>query len=318
MAADLASFPFPFKDGTYRYSNNAIPLEPPVCIELTHEYKDEIELKRYLLDRHPGRCFQSLPHSMRAQWEALDLLVHELSETYPQQFYLREQGNHWTFSNILTREKASFTYGDPESLPEEPLNFIGRHVQEDLIIMGQRDGELYLEAGQLCFPANWSLAFNLGMAFKDIHFPVPELSGSRLLEKIRRFIMRIEPARPWVRRNWSLTIDRQLDTSLETLSSWGKKKYEITPDNAGERVHLRVEVQKLFRLPGSHSILFSIHTHLLPVEKLILNEQWCNRFYSVLRELPEPIADYKGLVPFREPLMAYLSKKRSGSVSKSG
>ena len=42
------------------------------------------------------------------------------------------------------------------------------------------------------------------------------------------------------------TVDRQLDTPLETLSSWGKKRKEITSENAGERIHLRVEVQKLF------------------------------------------------------------------------
>ncbi|WP_256942263.1 DUF3445 domain-containing protein [Bacillus sp. OV166] len=51
------------------------------------------------------------------------------------------------------------------SKTHQPLDFIGRHVQEDIIFMMQRDGDLYLDAGQLCFPANWSLAFDLGLYF---------------------------------------------------------------------------------------------------------------------------------------------------------
>lgn len=306
MPSNLDQFPFPFDGDTYRYSNNAVLLDPPVCIELTNEYKEEIFLKRNLLSQNPERCYKSLPHTLGAQWEAVDFLLHELSSVYPQYFLLDESGNKRTFYNKLTEEKESFILGERQSLSEEPLNFIGRHVQEDLILMTQRDGDLYLDAGQLCFPANWSLAFNMGMPFRDIHFPVPGLSESRLLEKIRRFIMRIEPGQPWVRRNWSLTVDRQLDTPLETLSSWGKKREQITAENAGDRIHLRVEVQKLFRLPGSNSILFSIHSHLLPVVELVENRQWLSRFCSVLKELPDPVAEYKGLAPYRDALIEYL------------
>ncbi|HEX7066278.1 MAG TPA: DUF3445 domain-containing protein [Bacillales bacterium] len=309
MPLNVNEFPFPFNGDTYRYSNNAVPLDPPVCPEVTDDYREEILLKRNLLSQNPERCFQSLPHTMEAQWEAVDLIMHELNDVYPESFRLVESGNKRILYNNLTGEEESFVFGDSQSLSDEPLNMIGRHVQEDLIIMTQRDGDLYLDAGQLCFPANWSLAFDIGMAFGDIHFPVPELSGSRLLEKIRRFIMRIEPGQPWVRKNWSLTVDHQLDTPLETSASWGKKKHAMTTENVGERTHLRVECQKLFRLPGSNSILFSIHTHLLPVEALIENKQWLRRLCSVLEELPNPVAEYKGLAPFRATLIEYLQGK---------
>lgn len=304
MPSDLNHFPFPLDEDAFRYSNNSIPLEPPICIDVTENYNDEIKLKRRLLEQHPDRCFRSLPHTMEAQREVVDLLTHEFTKVYPEYFIVERTENNIILQNQLTGDEEIFDGGDPQ----EPLYKIGRHVQEDLLLLTQRDGELYLDAGQLCFPSNWSLAFNIGMAFKMIHDPVPELSRSRLLEKIRKFIMRLEPGKPWTRKNWSLTVDRQLDTPLETLSSWGKKRKEITAENAGDRIHLRVEVQKLFRLPATNSILFTIHTHLLPVQRLHEKPEWFKRFQSVLKDLPEEVAEYKGMSAYKNDLIEYLDR----------
>lgn len=302
MSSDLNRFPFPLEEDSFRYTNNSVPLEPPVCVDVTAEYKEEIKLKRLLLEQHPERCYRSLPHTYEAQREVVDLLTNELSREYPQFFTMERTKNKTLFQNRLTNDFESFN----RSHPQEPLNQIGRHVQEDLLLLTQRDGELYLDAGQLCFPSNWSLAFNIGMAFKIIHDPVPGLSRSRLLEKIRKFIMRIEPGKPWTRKNWSLTVDHQLNTPLETLTSWGKKRKEITSENAGDRIHLRVEVQKLFRLPATNSILFSIHTHLLPIRRLRENPEWLRRFQSVLHDIPSNVATYKGMGTYKKALLQYL------------
>lgn len=154
----------------------------------------------------------------------------------------------------------------------EPLDFIGRHVQEDLIFMMERDGELYLDAGQLCFPANWSLAFNMGMSFKEIHGPIPGFKNEGLDQRIFTFLMRMEAGDPWVRRNWSLMAGDRLDTSFETYDEWGKGRRNVTRENVGKYVHVRVEVQKLYRLPGSRGLLFTIHTYLLQLEEFTKNE----------------------------------------------
>ena len=44
--ADLEHFPYPFKGSIYRYSNNSLPMQMPICIEITPDYKDEMMLKR--------------------------------------------------------------------------------------------------------------------------------------------------------------------------------------------------------------------------------------------------------------------------------
>ncbi|MET3288958.1 UNVERIFIED_CONTAM: hypothetical protein ABID98_001528 [Brevibacillus sp. OAP136] len=307
MSSDKVSrFPYPFSSDVYRYSNNSLLLDPPIAIEVTPEYADEITLKRKLLADCHSRCYQSLPHTLQAQWEVVSVVLHHLAETYPASFTLDKKENLWTFTNQILNETATFTFGDAGTLPIEPLDFVGRHVQEDLIVMGQRDNDLFLDAGQLCFPANWSLQFNLGMNFVEIHTPIPGFSADRLDEKIRNFIMRLENGQPWVRRNWSLNAGHKLDSSLETFHLWGQKRKEITAENAGQEVYLRVEVQKLFRLPRTHAVLFTIHTHLISLQELSLNRDYAKQLYHVLVELPDFIADYKGMKLFRGQTINYL------------
>lgn len=303
---NLDDFPYPFKGNIYRYSNNSIPLDVPKTAEITPNYIEEIKLKRQLLSDHPERCFQSLPFTLKAQWEILELILDHLVKYYPDNFTLTKTNSLWTFQNQLLNETHQFIFGDESSLPQQPLDFIGRQVQEDLILMSERDGNLYLDAGQLCFPANWSLAFDLGMSFKEIHHPIPGFKEENLDERILNFLLRLEAGNPWGRKNWSLMAGNRLDTSLETFDKWGKGRKQVTPENAGDFVHLRVEVQTLFRLPRRNGILFTIHTHLLPLGKLAAKQEWLEQFYHILQELPPHIIDYKGLSLFKGAVMDYL------------
>lgn len=307
---DIKKFPYPFGDSNiYKYSNNSTPLDPPNLINLTSNYFDEIHLKRELLQKYHSRCYQSSRHTLKAQWEIVDLVIHDLVSSYPDKFQLEVKDSHWVFSNTQTKETVSFTFGDETTLKFDPLDFIGRHVQEDLLLMMQRDGNIFLDAGQLCFPANWSLYFNLGMSFKEIHSPIPGFQTDNLDERILQFLMRIEAGSPWGRTNWGLMAGNKLDTSLETFSEWGKARKSVTKENAGKLVHLRVEEQKLFRLPRSNGILFSIHTHMIPLERFIQHTPWLEQFYGILRELPDHIVDYKGISLFQGQVLEFLEEE---------
>ncbi|WP_209124936.1 DUF3445 domain-containing protein [Alkalihalobacillus sp. BA299] len=303
-------FPFPFNEDSYRYSNNSRSLEPPVILDITPEYFDEIHLKRQLLQNRHDHAYQAFSHSLEAQWEIFEMIINEMATIYPDFFHLIKEGNSWTFINHLLNEKQTFTFGDHDSLPYEPLDFIGRHIQEDLIYISQRDGDLYMDAGQLCFPANWSIAFNLGMTYTEFHSPVPQFSDSGLAERVRNFLMRMEAGKPWTRYNWTLTVEPILDTFPETYDQWGKKKYNITQENIGQLVHLRVEDQRLFRLPRSNGILFSIHTHLISLDELNANDEWANRFDKVIQDLPDYMADYKGILSYKDEITAYYQSKK--------
>lgn len=308
----LERFPFPFQGDSYRYSNNSRALVPPVCIDVTPEYREEVLEKRRLLEQYPERTFRSFPHTLAAQWEIAGMLMHEMSHVYPRYFGLKKEGQLWTFQNKLLHEEHKFIFGESSTLPYEPLDFIGRHVQEDLIYLQQRDGDLYMDAGQLCFPANWSLAFDLGMTYLQFHSPVPIYSESGLAQKVLGFLLRMEAGKPWTRLNWTINVGDRLDTSPEEFGNWGKNKYSLHLGNVGQEVRLRTEDQRLFRLSGSNGILFSIHTHLLPLEMLVQNQVWAQRFYKVLEDLPDPLAEYKGFISFKPLLLEYLQNHTGG------
>ncbi len=299
-------FPFPLEEDRHIYSNNLKPLEPPCCIRVTAEYFDEVAEKRRLLATHPERCFHALPGTLAAQWEVVDTVVHQLTATYPDYFALEKRGDDWTFRNRLLGETDRFYFGDATTLPVQPLDWIGRHVQEDLIIMVQRDDDLFLEAGQLCFPSVWSLTFDLGMSFQEIHRPVPW--NPELGEKIRRFLLRVEAGKPWTRLNWAMQAGRRLDIPPETFDEWGPARYKLTPDNVADEVHLRVEEQCVMRLPGSHALLFSIHTYLKSLRELSQHPEWAKRLHSVLVTLPDEVTEYKGLSAYREKVIDYLGR----------
>lgn len=312
----LDRYPYPFNGDSYRYSNNSRALESGKPVEITPEYFEEIKLKRHLLDTARERTFQSLPHSYEAQWEILEMIMNDLATHHPEYFSLNKNGSHWTFTNHLLGEEQSFIFGDLSTLPYEPLDFIGRHVQEDLIYLGQRDGNLYLDAGQLAFPANWSLNFALDMEFLDIHHPVPKVfKESGLAKKILSFIMRMDPGQGWTRYNWTMTVEPILDTSPETFDQWGVKKEKLTADNAGELAYLRTEDQRLFRLPRSNGILFTIHTHLISLEEMCKNKQWMKQFHNILIDLPDDLAEYKGFISYKDKLIDYLAQQIEKSTS---
>lgn len=203
----IERFPFPFKGDSYRYSNNSEALDPPFLLQITPEYFEEIKQKKQLLNNKKEQAYQAFDHSMEAQWEIFEMIMNEMVLLYPTYFRLQKNENCWTFYNDLLNEEQTFRFGVSSSLPYEPLNFIGCHIQEDLIYIAQRDGDLYMDAGQLCFPANWSIAFNLGMTYTEFHSPVSHFWDSGLAEKVRNFLLRMEAGKPWTRLNWTLTVE---------------------------------------------------------------------------------------------------------------
>ena len=145
----------------------------------------------------------------------------------------------------------------------DPLDIAGRLVQEDLCILQEVEGELRLTAGVLCFPNRWRLSDKLGRPMMAIHEPVPSYA-ERLGKPVDRFIGMLAPERPVWRLNWSLTDDPALFQPV----GHGRRDTDpdITPENAGPRIFLRVERQTLRRLPRTGAVLFTIRTHQRPLE----------------------------------------------------
>jgi len=312
-AAAIARFPFPFPEDQYMYSVNiepAVSRDPGSVFEHTFDvdehYVAEMAERARVLEQDPQRCLV-MPHMALAAWDTLAVLMEHLSRDYPEHFRLTRDGDAWHWQNLALGIDQRFTFGDPASLPCEPLEYITRQAQGDFAVLDQRDDDLFMDAGMVTCPADWSLRFDAGMSFKQWHSPVPMANQMGVFERALKYLLNAQVGSPVRRLNWTLTINPRLDTSPETFHQWGSDRGKVTAQNAGELVHLRVELQLMLRLPRSNALLFGIRTYLISLNELVTNPAWARRLHRVIRDLPDAIADYKGMTRYRPALVEWLS-----------
>ena len=314
----IRRFPFPFNEDKYMYSVN---MEPHVAAgPAGHAYNKPIDVDEHFVAEMADRAkvlkedplrYQALPHMMAAQWDTLELLMESQAAGYPEHFSLEKNGDQWRWINRPMGIDQTFTFGDASTLPMEPLEFITRQAQGDFVIVDQRDGQLWCDAGMVTTQADWSLDFDIGMNFHEWHGPVP-------LARALKFLLNLQQGKPVRRLNWTMTINPRLDTSPENYHKWGPDRATVTPENVGDKVHLRCELQTLWRLPRSNAILFVVRCYLIKMEELVTVPKWARRFHRVLRDLPPELADYKGLTRYRPTTIEWLAKFDDGQPTTPG
>jgi hypothetical protein len=315
-SARARRFPFPFREDQYRYSTNIEPALTVVpteagswgerLIEIDGGYRSELEERANILRRDTSRLAM-LEHMGPAVWDAITTLLPIMAREYPHEMAFSRNGSRCSWRNSLLGLELDFTVGDAASLPSDPLHFLGTQIQEDIALLDQREGALWLDAGLVTFAADWSLGFDVGMRFLEVHGPVPRIHEERIIARAQQFLMRLQPGEQYRRTNWTMTVDRRLDTSTESYPEWARDRDLVVDDPAlPDRLHLRVEVQHLIRLPTSGAILFLVRTHLLSLAELGTVPAWRQRFGKVLQELPADMAEYKGIDRYRSAASDWL------------
>ena len=320
----IRRFPFPFNEDSYMYSVN---MEPHVkgapgtafdsLIDVDEHYISEMRDRALVLKEDPLR-YQALPHMMTPQWDTLELLMEQQAAGYPEHFSLARDGDNWRWINKPLGIDQKFVFGDASTLPQEPFEYITRQAQGDFCIVDQRDNNLWMDAGMVTTQADWSLDFDIGMNFMEWHGPVPLAHQLGVFERALKFLLNLQQGKPVRRLNWTMTINPRLDTSPENYHKWGPDRATVTPENVGSKVHLRCELQSLWRLPRSNAILFVIRCYLIKMEELVTVPKWGRRFHRVLRGLPPELVDYKGLTRYRPTTVEWLSKYDDGKLTSSG
>lgn len=174
-------------------------------------------------------------------------------------------------------------------------------VADDLCILLPDDaGVPRLRAGVLCSPNRWRLTDKIGGTMATIHSPVARYEED-LGSPVDALMMRMTPERPMWRINWGVSSHAAL---------FQPDVPPVVADLAPEDMWLRVEWQTLRRLPVTGGMLFTIRTH---VERL---SDFVSRDYAVVHDIadlinkvPEDVAVYKGIAPYRERLFDYLSAR---------
>jgi dimethylamine monooxygenase subunit A len=318
---DLRDFPFPLTKDAYRYTANLQPGGQRQDTEagawgekVTRagpDYQELIAERDRILGKDPGRLIRD-PALLAAEWDTLRYLMRRLAADYPGDFEYSETpaqpGKPGTpgrarWVNRRLRSAADFSLGDPATLPCGPLEFIGRQVVEDLVLLDERDGHLWADAGLVTFASGWSFPFVAGSSFQEIHGPVPRANADGVFTRAEAFLLRLQPGETVRRVNWAFQPYRVLDHSMDAAAAWmpqaSRFLAEATDADIEREVHLRVELQHLIRLETSGAVLFLIDTRFLPLADLARVPAWAARLLAVLTELPDDIADYKGLGELR-------------------
>ena len=214
-----------------------------------------------------------------AGWDLLELLMVSKATSYPEHFTLERDGDQWHWINRPLGIDDRFTFGDVATLPYGPMEYITRQSQGDFCLLDQRDGNLWMDAGIVTTQADWSLDFDIGMNFMEWHGPVPLAHQLGVFERALKFMLNLRQGSPTRRLNWTMTVNPRLDTSPENYHKWGKDRATLTPENIGNKLHLRVELQTFFRLPRSNAIVFPIRCYLIKLEELVTVPKWGRRLH---------------------------------------
>lgn len=190
------------------------------------------------------------------------------------------------------------TFDAPE--PSARCARLGKLWEADFLLMKPDDeGVFRLYGGCLCFPSHWDLREKLGLPMADIHAPVPGLN-EKLSRQIDGFLQRIKPGISWERANWGLA--RTPELNLHPSRRLPRLDETVTSDE----VWFRIEEQSLVSLPKSGGILFGIKLVILPLREIIADPAARQGLLRALRTMPAPMADYKGITPARERLLAIM------------
>lgn len=316
----LTSFPWPFSDGmtAFRYTVNVEPARVPRPT-LTGEWgRHIVDLggadypaimaeRRYALDTDPERV-KIRPGMELACWDLLLYYLRDLSRSYPEFMRLGEAGNDFRWRNDLLGTDQDFTLLEASTLPCGPLQFLAREVPDDLLLVAERDGRLYFDAGAVTFAAAWSASFDVGMDMYEIHGPVPRMTGEGMTARAEQFLKRVATGTAYRRVNWNIAASpsRKFDISLETLPVWGRDWPLALRAGDVSQAQFRIEVEHFVRLPMSGAVTFNIRSHMASFEELKAVPQWRAQLATILAELPEDIGTYKGFHSFKPQLIEYL------------
>ena len=142
----------------------------------------------------------------------------------------------------------------------DPMEFLGRLVQNDFCILQKVGEEHVLTAASLCFPASWSLEEKFLKPLIDIHTPVKEYN-EEIAKRVQRLFDGLQVSRPV----WRFNALYYEDPHLFQPRSINQPRKKPAPNQVN---YFRSERQTLIKLPETRAIVFGIHTFVIKMQNL--------------------------------------------------
>jgi hypothetical protein len=282
----------PYDGSSPAFNIGVSKLDVADWIEVDEHLARYLAEKRRLHQAVPERTFVAEGDTAEAQQEVLALLAAHLPQRYPDIYHLKN-------ADMQIRGCPSVNLQNND---RPPLLTAAHLVQEDLILMRKGARGWRLAAGSLSFPSSWHLREKFGRPMPEIHASVPGFGvASRNMSVIQRMFDNLPPEQLYLRWNWGFYDDGALH---HPAPGNGTHQFGVH----GE-VFLRVERQTLRKLARSGDLLFTIRTHLNPLD--LLSQQTNRRelaraLIEQVEAFSEPELAYKGLTLERDRLLMRL------------
>lgn len=221
------------------------PVQPGEWLQRDDAFDGHMAYRDQLLRERRGDVVAASDETDQAE---RDLLAAVLSE-------IRADGGYFDMGDAIIRPDGASV----SLTADRPLVTAARLAQEDFLLLQPVDGEYVLTSGVLCFPASWTLAQKYRRGMMAIHGPVDRYDAN-IGKRVDRVFAMLQPDQAVWRANLLCYNDPNLYQP--------RLEHERRPFDRAKPTWVRVERQTLRRLGESRTVVFSIHTWLVPLDRL--------------------------------------------------
>ncbi|MGA0604315.1 heme-dependent oxidative N-demethylase family protein [Caulobacter sp. KR2-114] len=204
-------------------------------------------------------------------------------------------------AEVLAMVRAAGVAAPDDGRP--PLLTAARAVADDLCLMEKRQGEWRLTAVSLSAGSFFTAEDAIGKSLGELHAPVPGFAA-RFQKRVERIFDGLRPGLVLQRRNWSVLNTDALHTP--DPAPYRARIGEIRPDEAAEKVFVRMERQTLRRLPDTGGVLFTIRIWRHPLAALDADPARRRAFAVAWRGATDDYRAYKKLALFDTLVESFL------------
>ena len=223
------------------------PLDPDEWLIRDEAFGGQMALRDHLIATMPEAVHAMTARALEPARECLDLVLEALA---------RDQGYHLE-GETVTRPDGVLVGIDLDA----PLLTLGRLIQADVCLMQEGSAEHVLTGAILCFPGSWTLAEKMGRPLMAIHGPVAKYDDG-IGQRVQRLFFGIRPDKLLVRANAHRVHQPVL---FHPRSETDPPSVRHEPPGG---LYLRSERQALRKLPQTGAVIFTIHTTMIPLERL--------------------------------------------------
>lgn len=293
----------PFILGTYSTApgltlmNKATTGKDQLVFHIDETYNEYLNNKA--LCREEGIRKYYLDHALETSTAAHvnKYILHQVVKEYPEQFIFENEGNHYSLTNRITREKIQWSVdwiSVEGNLYLSLFDALCCQLQEDVAVFQiDKNEKDYLTAIHLCAPNHWSPAAKIGKPFDRIHDPVPHIE--RVTSHYFKMLSSIINTRgPYTRFAWGISTDTRLNHHPEPppgtdVAIWNGRQI----DDASQPFYVRTERQNLVGFPEVKAFLFTIRTYFYDISSFTYSEK--KALEAAVDSMSAETLTYKGL-----------------------